>query len=302
MAPPARHTEGWRAEGQGRALPPSPPYPPLQLSPGRPGPTSALSPHGQYPGPKAPPPSPPPDLDPRQKVQEQGWGGGGSTTSPGLWPQSELFSSTPPGGRRGGGAVRQPGTRGRLLGKRHLELPVGQGQGPRQGAPRDGPRHVGTAGVRNADMALTPGAGGPGRCSHSCWPSVGHATDQDTPGPGQGGGTSGQQRTGTEGAPGDSEASSQPRLLPGLIILRPTDHTPTLSWPAPAQTCNPASQRGVGQRGLAMQASLRTPQEGPLPIPWTPGGGQTSLGGVPRQAPIQALKTTSNVTSSLKPP
>lgn len=35
---------------------------------------------------RSPPPSPPPDLGPGKKVQQQGWGGDGSTTSRGLWP------------------------------------------------------------------------------------------------------------------------------------------------------------------------------------------------------------------------
>lgn len=84
------------------------PDPPLQLSPGRPGPTPWPGPSAE--GPTSPP-SPPPDLDPRQKVQEQGWGGGGSTTSPGLWPQPELFSPTPEegGGRGCQTALETPG-------------------------------------------------------------------------------------------------------------------------------------------------------------------------------------------------
>lgn len=57
----------------------------------------------------------------------------------------------------------------------------------------------GQTGSDTPTVALTPGAAGPGRCNHSWWPGVGHATDQDTPGPERGGGTSGQQRTGAEG-------------------------------------------------------------------------------------------------------
>ena len=74
---PWRLTSSWTLEGRG---PPSVP-----LSPEWPG---ARCPR---PPPPAFPPPHPPDLDPGQRVREQGWGRGGSATSRGLWPQSELF-------------------------------------------------------------------------------------------------------------------------------------------------------------------------------------------------------------------
>lgn len=69
----------------------------LQLDPGRSWPTQPPSEPrvAWHSAPKAPTSCPPPDLDPGQKVREQGWGRGGSATSRGLWPQSELFFLNP---------------------------------------------------------------------------------------------------------------------------------------------------------------------------------------------------------------
>lgn len=85
-------------KGSGEALAPLPTSETLQLDPGRSWPTQRPSePRVAWRSvSKAPtsclPTTPPPtDLDPGQRVREQGWGRGGSATSRGLWPQSELF-------------------------------------------------------------------------------------------------------------------------------------------------------------------------------------------------------------------
>lgn len=195
-------------------------------------------------GPRPPPPSPPPDLDPGQKVQELGWGGGCSATSRGLWPQSQLFSSRTQGGRGHHAAQLTREAPGHVTSGAAHERGRGAGDGPRDmgtgGGVGKGPP---TARPRGAQpWPLHPGAGAPSwqkdtagqRGSHS---RQGHPRARGAEG------TAGQPGTAQRGCrqpgrgpPGRSQARSQPHLLPRLIIPRAADHSP-------AQTPGPGGQR-----------------------------------------------------------
>lgn len=112
-------------------------------------------------------------------------------------------------------------------------------------------------------MALVPGAGEPSWRNSSWGARVGHAPDQDSPGPGKQRGHQASRGLAQRGH-GGSQAHSQLHLLPGLIIPRPADHTPTLTWFLTSTDPQP-SQPAAGE-SLAMQLGPSgILQGGPLP-------------------------------------
>lgn len=121
---------------------------------------------------------------------------------------------------------------------------------------------------------------------------MGHAPDQDTPGPGKQRGHRARRQRAERGClplgwgwPGRGQAHSQPYLLPRLITPRAADHIPHA--PAgPHQHRPVTSHQGARQRSLAVQLD---PSE--------------ILQGQPtQQTLIYPVKPNYNITSSLKPP
>lgn len=116
---------------------------------------------------------------------------------------------------------------------------------------------------RGPTMALMPGARDPSWRNNSWGARVGHAPDQDSPGPGKQRGHQASRGLAQRGH-GGSPAHSQLHLLPGLIIPRPADHTPTLTWFLTSTDLQP-SQPAAGE-SLAMQLGTSgILQGGPLP-------------------------------------
>ena len=196
--------------------------------------------------PKAPTSCPPPDLDPGQKVREQGWGRGGSATSRGLWPQSELFFLNP--GEEG--VSEEPSGRPVLP----QEAPCGGwghlGDGPGMGADRRRRKGPQLLHVERGPALATPFPRSRSWCKLTRRASV--VTFQTSTSQAQAAEeTSGQQERAQRSCqpPGAGQAHSRPPLLPRLIIPRAADHTPRAHLAPHQQTGHPA--RGQ-RRSLAV--------------------------------------------------
>lgn len=104
-------------------------------------------------------------------------------------------------------------------------------------------------------MALMPGARDLGWRDNSWGARVGHAPDQDSPGPGKQRGHQASRGLAQRGH-GGSQAHSQLHLLPGLIIPRPADHTPTLTWFLTSTDLQPSLAMQLGTSGILQGGPL----------------------------------------------
>lgn len=327
QAPGPRETE----EGGGKAWPLPHPGPSLQPGPGRPQPV--LPRPGQGPPPHCLSPGwpgiqclrphlpallptlllggksrrrgeagaalpPPVDSGPNQSCFPQSRRGGGGEGP----PDSPVTSQEAPGQTTSGAAHGE-----RRMGPRNEPSDVGQtdrwGRDPQRLQPERDARMATHPKSRSYERVEQHAVGRRGSCSRP-----GHSRAQEAEG------TSGQQGTGSEGL-SSNQAHSQPHLLAGLIIPRPADHTPMLTWFLTSTELGPG-QRGASQRSLTMQLDpLKSSREDPYPhtqghplsIPLA--GARTlilsALIPFPKptqETPIHPLKPIYNITSSLKPP
>lgn len=120
-------------------------------------------------------------------------------------------------------------------------------------------------------MALTPGTRDPSWGHNAREGASGVCSRPGRSGAQEGEGTAGRrdQRRGS----GSRQARSQPHLLPRLMIPRPADHTPTLTWLLTSTSLEPSQQGeepGPG-RGSFRNPPGRTPGPGhtgiPAPLP-----------------------------------
>lgn len=156
---------------------------------------------------------------------------------------------------------------------------MGEGQGPWQGMDQGMWGHTGWG--RGPTMALMPEARDPGWRDNSWGARVGHGPDQDSPGPGKQRVHQASRGLAQRGH-GGSQAHSQLHLLPGLIIPRPADHTPTLTWfltSTDLQPSQPAQARAWPCSWVLLESSREDrypePHRQLLSTPRTPCEGPT---------------------------